>query len=81
MSETITWFETVSFWATPLEEVSAKHAELRAAGWEPTGACGDPWAVRYEKDLPNGDPDPERESREITGDYWFGADALGELRR
>ena len=37
MSETITWFETVSFWATPLEEVSAKHAELRAAGWGADG--------------------------------------------
>jgi hypothetical protein len=81
MSETVTRFATVSFAATPVDEVSARHATICAAGWVPTGARGDPWAMRYEKGFPEGDPDPERELREIMGDYWFGADALGELRR
>ena len=65
----MTLYAGVSFATTHLEEISAKDAEIRAAGWEPTGKRGDPWAATYEKQVPEDHPDPERELRLIMGDY------------
>jgi hypothetical protein len=68
-----------SFASTPFEEISTKHEEIRAAGWEPTGTRGDPWAATYERRVSEDDPDPERELRSIMGDYWLDAEAIRNL--
>jgi len=78
MAET-TLLAGVSFARTPLTEISAKDAEIRAAGWEPTGTRGDPWAATYRKQVPEDDPDPERELRLIMGDYWLDPEAIRDL--
>ncbi len=74
------WVVAVSFARTPLEEISAKAAEIEALGWrEREGGRGDPWAASFQKDLPEGEADPEVELRRVMGDYWLDADAFREL--
>jgi hypothetical protein len=50
------WLVGVSFAKTPLEEISAKVAQIKALGWEETGSRGDPWAEFSAKAQPSGLP-------------------------
>jgi hypothetical protein len=69
----------VSFARTPVAEVSAKAAELESLGWREVGR-GDPWAVSYNKDVPEEDADPYADVRAVMGDYWMTADEMRDLR-
>jgi hypothetical protein len=73
-------YAAVSFARTPLEEISAKVEQIKALGWrEREDGRGDPWAVSFYKDVPEGEGDPEPELREVMGDYWLDADAIKAL--
>jgi len=74
-----TWSASVSFAKTPLDEIGAKVAELKAAGWVDSGRRGDPWVAVFDKRQPRDDADPEAELRRIMGDYWVSADEIRTL--
>jgi hypothetical protein len=74
----VTTHASVSFANVPLAEISEKAAAIKAAGWTAHDR-GDPWAQRFSKVLPDSENDPERELREIMGDYWLDADGIREL--
>ena len=70
----------VSFARTPLEEISTKVEQIKTLGWrEREDGRGDPWAVSFYKDVPEGEGDPEPELREVMGEYWLDADAIKAL--
>jgi hypothetical protein len=76
MSEQMkSWTASVSFIKTPLNEISDKAREIAALGWEES-SLGDPWAVAYTKDLPEGTTDPEAELRNVMRDYWVTAEEI-----
>jgi hypothetical protein len=74
----VTTHAAVSFATVPLSEISAKAAEIKAAGWIGHGR-GDPWVQTFSKSLPDTVNDPEAELRRIMGDYWLDADGIREL--
>ena len=49
-----TMFAAVSFRNTPLDLIAEKQRQIEALGWREYGR-GDPWVVKYEKDLPEGE--------------------------
>ena len=78
----MTIFAAVSFARVPLDEITSKAAEIRAAGWSSGSVAesrGDPWAQTFSKVVPEEGDDPEAELRAIMGDYWLDADAVRNL--
>jgi hypothetical protein len=66
----------LSFAETPLEEISAKVAELVGRGWVfDEERKGDPWLVLVSKRFVDAVPhDCESELREVMGNYWVDLD-------
>jgi hypothetical protein len=71
-----TMFAAVSFRNTPLDLIAEKQRQIEALGWREYGR-GDPWVVKYEKDLPEGeDQGADPGLRRVMGNYWLSADDI-----
>jgi hypothetical protein len=69
----VTSYAVVSFWRTPLAEVSAVARRIEALGWREEDR-GDPWTVLYAGGA------SEEELRRAMGDYWLSGDDIRALR-
>jgi hypothetical protein len=68
----------VSLAQTPVAEVSERAAAIEALGWREVDRA-DPWAVIYQKDVPEDAPDPYGEVRAAMGDHWMTTDQIAEF--
>ena len=61
---------------TPLDLIAEKQRQIEALGWREYDR-GDPWVVKYEKDLPEGeDHGADPGLRRVMGDCWLSADDI-----
>jgi hypothetical protein len=73
-----TVYSAVSFWRTPLAEVSAFAQAIERLGWRENDR-DDPWTVLYGKEDERGD-DAEAELRGVMGGFWLSGDDIRALR-
>ncbi len=75
-----TVYAAVSFWKTPLVEISAKAGAIEALGWREYQR-GDPWTLMYGKDFDEDElDDAEAELRDVMGDLWLSSDEIRAMR-